>query len=29
VVPKAVQKLLDLGHEAGFIPRRVQVEFVR
>jgi len=28
VVPKAAQKLLDLGHEAGFIPRRVQVEFV-
>jgi hypothetical protein len=24
-----VQKLLDLGHEAGLIPRRVQVEFVR
>jgi 1,4-dihydroxy-6-naphthoate synthase len=29
VVPKAVQKLLDLGHEAGFIPHRVHVEFVR
>jgi 1,4-dihydroxy-6-naphthoate synthase len=29
VVPKAVQKLLDLGHEAGFIPQRVEVEFVR
>jgi 5,8-dihydroxy-2-naphthoate synthase len=29
VVPKAVQKLLDLGHEAGFIPNRVEVEFVR
>jgi 1,4-dihydroxy-6-naphthoate synthase len=28
-VPKAVQKLLDLGHEAGLIPRQVQVEFVR
>jgi 1,4-dihydroxy-6-naphthoate synthase len=28
-VPAAVQKLLDLGHEAGLIPRRVQVEFVR
>ncbi len=28
-VPAAVQKLLDLGHEAGIIPRRVQVEFVR
>ena len=29
VVPAAVQKLLDLGHEAGLIPHRVQVEFVR
>jgi 1,4-dihydroxy-6-naphthoate synthase len=29
IVPAAVQKLLDLGHEAGIIPRRVQVEFVR
>jgi 1,4-dihydroxy-6-naphthoate synthase len=29
VVPKAVQKLLDLGHEAGFIPHRVEVEFVK
>lgn len=29
VVPKAVQKLLDLGHEGGFIPNRVQVEFVK
>jgi 1,4-dihydroxy-6-naphthoate synthase len=29
IVPKAVQKLLDLGHEAGYIPNRVQVEFVR
>jgi 1,4-dihydroxy-6-naphthoate synthase len=29
VVPKAAQKLLDLGHEAGFIPNRVQVEFVK
>jgi 1,4-dihydroxy-6-naphthoate synthase len=29
IVPAAVQKLLDLGHEAGLIPRRVQVEFVR
>jgi 1,4-dihydroxy-6-naphthoate synthase len=29
VVPAAVQKLLDMGHEAGLIPRRVQVEFVR
>ncbi len=29
VIPAAVQKLLNLGHEAGLIPRRVQVEFVR
>jgi 1,4-dihydroxy-6-naphthoate synthase len=29
VVPRAAQKLLDLGHEAGLIPHRVQVEFVR
>lgn len=29
VIPKAAQKLLDLGHEAGLIPHRVQVEFVR
>jgi 1,4-dihydroxy-6-naphthoate synthase len=28
-VPKAAQTLLDMGWEAGFIPRRVQVEFVR
>ena len=29
VIPKAVQKLLDLGNEAGLIPKKVQVEFVR
>jgi len=29
IVPAAVQKLLDLGQEAGLIPRRVAVEFVR
>jgi 1,4-dihydroxy-6-naphthoate synthase len=29
LIPKAAQKLLDLGHEAGYIPNRVQVEFVR
>jgi len=29
VVPKAVQKLFDLGFEAGLIPNRVEVEFVR
>jgi 1,4-dihydroxy-6-naphthoate synthase len=29
VIPQAAQKLLDLGYEAGLIPRRVEVEFVR
>ena len=29
LVPKAAQKLLDLGFEAGLIPHRVDVEFVR
>ena len=29
VVPKAAQKLLDLGHEVGLIPKRIEVEFVR
>ncbi len=29
VIPKAAQKLLDLGHEAGLIPHRVELEFVR
>lgn len=29
LVPQAAQKLLDLGHEAGLIPHRVQLEFVR
>jgi 1,4-dihydroxy-6-naphthoate synthase len=29
LVPKAAQKLLDLGHEAGIIPHRVALEFVR
>jgi 1,4-dihydroxy-6-naphthoate synthase len=29
VVPKAAQKLLDMGFEAGIIPHRVDVEFVR
>jgi 1,4-dihydroxy-6-naphthoate synthase len=28
-IPKAVQLLLDKGHETGLIPNRVQVEFVR
>jgi 1,4-dihydroxy-6-naphthoate synthase len=29
VIPRAVQKLLDLGADAGLISKRVQVEFVR
>lgn len=29
VLPQAAQKLLDLGFEAGIIPKRVEVEFVR
>jgi len=29
VVPKAAQKLLDLGFEAGLVPHKVEVEFVR
>jgi 1,4-dihydroxy-6-naphthoate synthase len=29
VVPKAVQTLLDMGYEAGLVPKRVTVEFVR
>lgn len=29
LIPKAAQKLLDLGHEAGLIPHRIEVEFVR
>ncbi|MEQ1946605.1 MAG: MqnA/MqnD/SBP family protein [Bryobacteraceae bacterium] len=29
IVPKAAQKLLDLGYEAGLIPVRVEAEFVR
>ena len=29
IVPKAAQKLLDLGYEAGLIPKRVEIEFVR
>jgi len=28
-VPRAAQRLLDLGHEADLIPHRVEVEFVR
>ena len=29
VIPKAAQKLFDLGYEAGLIPMRVEAEFVR
>ncbi len=29
LVPKAAQKLVDMGHEAGLIPHRVAVEFIR
>jgi 1,4-dihydroxy-6-naphthoate synthase len=29
IVPRAAQKLLDMGYEAGLIPQRVEVEFVR
>lgn len=29
LVPRAAQKLLDMGHEAGLIPHRVTVEYVR
>lgn len=29
VIPKAVQKLLDLGYDAGLVTKRVEVEFVR
>jgi 1,4-dihydroxy-6-naphthoate synthase len=29
IIPQAAQKLLDLGHEAGVIPHRIQVEFIR
>jgi 1,4-dihydroxy-6-naphthoate synthase len=28
-IPMAAQKLLDLGHEAGIIPHRIEVEFIR
>ncbi len=29
VIPRAAQKLLDMGHELGLIPNRVELEFVR
>ena len=28
-IPRAAQKLLDMGHQAGLIPHRIEVEFVR
>ena len=27
--PKAAQQLLDMGHDIGLIPNRVQLEFIR
>lgn len=29
IVPKAAQKLLDMGYEAGLISKKIEVEFVR
>jgi 1,4-dihydroxy-6-naphthoate synthase len=29
IIPKAAQKLLDLGYEAGLIPHKVTVDVVR
>ena len=29
VIPRAAQKLLDLGYEAGLIPHKITVEVVR
>jgi 1,4-dihydroxy-6-naphthoate synthase len=29
IVPKAAQKLLDMGYEAGLISKRVELEFIR
>jgi 1,4-dihydroxy-6-naphthoate synthase len=29
LIPKAAQKLLDMGHELGLIPNRVELEFAR
>ena len=29
LIPRAAQKLLDMGHEAGLIPHKVQLEFIR
>jgi 1,4-dihydroxy-6-naphthoate synthase len=29
IIPKAAQRLLDMGYEAGIIPHKLQLEFVR
>jgi 1,4-dihydroxy-6-naphthoate synthase len=29
IIPKAAQQLLDMGHDIGLIPNRVQLEFIR
>lgn len=29
LIPQAVKKLLDLGHELGLIPNKIEVEFIR
>ena len=29
LIPRAAQKLLDMGHEAGLIPQRVELEYIR
>ena len=29
LIPKAAQQLLDMGHDIGLIPNRVQLEFIR
>lgn len=29
IIPRAAQKLLDMGYERGLIPNRVEVEFIR
>lgn len=29
LIPKAAQKLMDLGFEAGVLPKRIEVEFIR
>ena len=29
IIPKAAQKLLDMGYEAGLISKKVELEFIR